>query len=553
NYDLPTSWEPGAVITSSGVLTLTMQAPTTPGLWYLLSSATTSMGTARAWTAVRVLPAPWIQLPTAIYAEVGTDASFGLRVFNPSSTTLDGSLLARDTATTKHVSAPADGWSDQTWRLSPTGLGDRVLDFSLSAQVGDTYTSGSWPLPAGYTPHLQTDVTYTAGSITGERNVGVAVPWDVTGSNITLEIRASTSLLSTLSGITRDIYTSPTSPSDGVSSAATRLSAGAPVASAYARTEDTLPDGLLLSSVELSSLLQKLYSAQHADGSWSNSLAGDGTGSIDQTAAVLLAFYRSAYYPYGEGHLQPDATVVQSALDYLQVELSRPIGTSASQTVLNARTYGLYVYSLYRSVPDDWARPLLAYALPDPSGKADSLSIDGQAYLALAFMQLGATDDALALLNTSLRLQDASATPASAPMLLALLQAEAVVPPDGQPFNATYATIRNPQSPVRNARYVEALMGAREGSGWHTSRITADALWALSLYAALEHQDVRSDTPSIYLSDRPIQSTTSTGIPGELSVLLSGDQLKAGTNWLKLRSPSSGEPLYYSLTLIASR
>ena len=116
-----------------------------------------------------------------------------------------------------------------------------------------------------------------------------------------------------------------------------------------------------------------------------------------------------------------------------------------------------------------------------------------------------------------------------------------------------YATIRNPQSPLRNSRYVDALIGAREGAGWRTPLITADALWALSLYAALEQQGVSSDTPSIYLGDRPIQSATSTGIPGELSVLLSGDQLKAGTNQLKLRSPSSGEPLYYSLTLIAAR
>ena len=35
--------------------------------------------------------------------------------------------------------------------------------------------------------------------------------------------------------------------------------------------------------------------------------------------------------------------------------------------------------------------------------------------------------------------------------------------------------------------------------------------------------------------------------------MLSGDDLHAGTNWLKLRSPISGQIIYYSLTLIASR
>lgn len=549
-YDLPASWEPSVAITSSGALTLTMQAPTTPGLWYLLGSAATANGTAHSWTAIRVLPSPWVQTPAAAYAEAGLDTVIGLRIFNPTDIALDATLRPGNNTAARQVYAPAHGWADQTWKLSAGSAGASTLDFSLSSGA---LTWGGWPMTATYTPHLQTNFTYTAGTITGERNVGVAVPWDISGGKVSLEIRASTSLLSALSGIARDLYNAPSAPADGVSSAAARLSAGSPVASAYGRTEGTLPDSLLLSSVEISSLMQQLYSAQHSDGSWGTSLAGDGTGTMGQTAAVLLAFYRSSYYPYSDGHLQADPTVVQNALNYLEAELSRPIAMSASQATLDARAYALYAYSLYRSLPADWARPMLAYVLRDASGLADSLSVDGQGYLALAFMQQGATDDALALLDTTLRVQPAATPPASAPMLIALLQAEAVVPPDGQPFNATYATVRNPQSPLRNSRYVDALMQAREGSGWHTPLITADALWALSLYAALEQQNVRSDMPGVYLGDRPIQATTSTGIPGELSVLLSGDQLKAGTNWLKLRSPSPGEPLYYSLTLIATR
>jgi tetratricopeptide (TPR) repeat protein len=198
-------------------------------------------------------------------------------------------------------------------------------------------------------------------------------------------------------------------------------------------------------------------------------------------------------------------------------------------------------------------RPLLAFAIPDPVGKAPILTIDGLAYLALALMQLGRTDDALALLDSAIRLQPADSAPASAPMLIALLQAEADAQAGGQPFASNYIAIRNPQSAARNSRYAESLMGAREGAGWHTPLMTADAIWALALYAAMEGEDAGADIPTLLLDDRPIKPTDSNGVPGELSVLLSGDELRAGTNWLKLRSPASGEPLYYSFTLIATR
>ena len=557
--ELATAWQPGIAITSSGVVTVTMQAPSVPGLWYLMSEATTEAGVAHGSTAVRVLPAPWVQLPPSIQAEAGVATSFGVRVFNPGDSPLQVELKAVETDShvesggPKSVTAPANRWIDQQWQLSANRPGDSIVSFSLVSPDAALALLGDWPLAVRHKPHVKTDVTYTAGVLTGERSVGVAVPWDLDLSQLTLEIRASTSLLASLAGTVRDLHNTWASPSESVSMAVARLSAGAPVASAYGRSGDALPAGLLLSGVERSTLLQQLYTSQHPDGSWSYSLEGDGLGSMSQTAAVLLAFYRSSYYPYGDGNLNPDEQVIARALAYLSSELARPIRADASSTTLEARAYALYAFSLYRPVADDWSRPLLAYAIAGPSGEAASLSPDGQAYLALALMQLGRMGDALALLETVHRLQPAGSVPASAPMLIASLQAESDARANAQPFASSYVAVRNPQSALRNTRYVQTLMGAREGAGWHTPLATADAIWALSLYAAMEGEHPRSDTPTLLLGDRPIRPANSTGIPGELSMLLSGSELRAGTNWLKLRSPASGEPLYYSLTLIAAR
>jgi tetratricopeptide (TPR) repeat protein len=557
--ELATAWQPGIAITASGAVTVTMQAPSVPGLWYLVSEATTEAGVAHGWAAVRVLPAPWLQLPPSIQAEAGVATSFGVRVFNPGDSPLQVELKAVESDShvesggSKSVTAPANRWIDQPWQLSASRPGDSIVSFLLLSPDAGSTLLGDWPLAVRHKPYVKTDVTYTAGALTGERNVGVTVPWDLDLGQLTLEIRASTSLLASLAGTVRDLHNTWTSPSESVSMAAARLSTGAPVASAYGRSGAALPAGLLLSGAERSTLLQQLYAAQQPDGSWSYSLEGDGMGSMAQTAAVLLAFYRSSYYPYGDGNLNPDEQVIARALAYLSSELARPIRADASSTTLDARAYALYAFSLYRPVADDWSRPLLAYGITDPAGEEASLSPDGQGYLALALMQLGRMDDALALLETAHRLQPAGSVPASAPMLIASLQAESDSPANVQPFTSSYAAVRNPQSGIRNSRYVQTLMGEREGAGWHTPLSTADAIWALALYAAMEGEHPRSDMPTLLLGDRPIRPADSTGIPGELSVLLSGSELRAGTNWLKLRSPASGEPLYYSLTLIAAR
>ena len=85
--------------------------------------------------------------------------------------------------------------------------------------------------------------------------------------------------------------------------------------------------------------------------------------------------------------------------------------------------------------------------------------------------------------------------------------------------------------------------------------MTADAVWALSRYAAAEGDGIQAgvDTPTLMLGDRPVQSSGLPGNSGTLSVLLSGAELRPGTNRLKLKASSPDQVVYYSLTLIATR
>jgi hypothetical protein len=539
----PLDWQAAVVLTTTGAVTATLQTPSEPGLWYLMSESVTSDGIARDIAAVRVLPSIWVQLPPATSVQAGVSAYVSVRVHNPSESTANVSLEATprgelhlNSDATRNLTVPAKGWSDVTWQTSQLRPGDSSLLFSF---VGNTSQLAGWPLSVTYTPNSQTSTTYTAGVLTGERTVGVSVPWGLSSSGVSLEIRASTSLLPTLGGIARDLQSQWVPSTDGVPLAAALLTAGGVVASAYTSAGANVPNDALLSSVQRSLILQQLYSSQHADGSWSGNLDASGPGTLDDTAAVLLAFHRSTAYPYdGDEQIQPDQKVLDNGLAYLTSELSSPIGADATASALDQRAYGLYVLSLYRPVSVDWLRPMLAYALSNSQGTA-SLSSEGQGWLALSLYQSGNAADAQALMDAAIRTQPDLTEDASPSFLLALLQTD----------SASGAS-RRALSP---SQIVTALMESRMGAGWRNPLDTVDALEALSLYATKEGELPRTEPPTILLGDRLIQPSPSLDNPADISFVLSGDELHAGTNWLKLRSPISGQTIYYSLTIIASR
>jgi hypothetical protein len=549
---LSLAWEPALSLDLSGTLTTTVEAPNVPGLWYVMAGAATPAGARTvSWGVLRVMPGPWVQLPPAIQATPGERQAFSVAIFNPASdplyaavrTIAMGPVQVADNDV-QATDVDAGGWAQLDWNVlsERAGAGHIVFSFMPSSGV-----AGNWPLDVTAQANLVASTSYTAGVLTGERNVGVSVPWGLSGDSIKLEIRASTSLLPALAGIATDVQDSPAQASAGVSMAAARLSGPASVASAYAHVNATLPANLQLSSVEHSLLLQQIYSAQHDDGGWSYTLDGAGLSSLRETAEVLLAFHRWQAYNANTALPAPDQLVVNRALDYLSDSLARPVSPGPTTAFLDDRVYGLYVLSLFRSVPTESVRSMLAYTASDLGDQG--LSQDGQAWLALALWQMGNSSDASALLDHLLLAAQDNPVQPSAPVLEALVSGQQSLPA------GSYRLHDSPDYVGIARVYVRALMEAREGAGWQTPSMTADALWALSRYSAAvgEYPQSGADAPILSLGDRPVQADSLPGNPCTVSVVLSGAELKPGTNWLKLKASDPNQTLYYSLTLIATR
>jgi len=96
-------------------------------------------------------------------------------------------------------------------------------------------------------------------------------------------------------------------------------------------------------------------------------------------------------------------------------------------------------------------------------------------------------------------------------------------------------------------------MEQREGSGWETSGATADALAALTRYAVEVREKPVMGRPILTLNDHPVQIPGDNSTESTISLIIPGSELHPGTNWLKLKPSSSGQSLYYSLTLKATR
>jgi hypothetical protein len=545
-------WKPGLSLSPNGTLNTTLQAPNTPGLWYVMAQAATPEGNNTVnWSVVRVMPGPWIQLPPAGEAVAGEPHPFSVVVHNPTAdslitgirTSAQGDFQVED-AGSQPVDVAAGSWKRIDWRVLSGKPGAGSVAFSFMPSSG---ASGSWALDLRSLANPRTDTTYTSGMLDGERSVGVAVPWGLSDDSVRLEVRVSNALLPALAGIVTDLRSVTTvAATDGVSAAAARLSAPASVAGAYAHLNSTLPSGLALSGVERSLLMQQIYSAQHADGGWGYTLDGTGASSVRKTAEMLLAFHRMSTYAGGDA-LTPDQGVISRATAYLSSEIGRPLNANADADALDERAFGFYVLSLFGTVSAEPVRAMLAYAASDLGERG--LSIDGQAWLALALWQVGNGADAVALLDQLLLSEQSTSGPVSAPLLDALVAGLQSLPA---------SAMRSSDLPDYDAyanRCAHALMEARRGAGWDSTSATSDAVWALSRYATAEGAVPlgSAGAPTLTLGDRQVQAAPLPGNPGTLSVVLSGAELRPGTNWLKLKSSSTGQAIYYSLTLIATR
>jgi hypothetical protein len=254
-----------------------------------------------------------------------------------------------------------------------------------------------------------------------------------------------------------------------------------------------------------------------------------------------------------------DASVVNRGVAYLAAELARPLDEKGGPAALAERTFGLYVLSVYGLLDVEQARSMMAYAGANSSLK---LSHAGQAWLAMALWHSGHTGDALVLAN---RLMQAGANldrAALAPVLELTLSAGSSLNA-GTPGAPALMTRRDAAIYKAAAQsYARSLMESRQGLGWDGPGGTANAVWALSLYAAQEELELQPGRPTITINDRPVQITqpaadsragANAADVDTVSVRLPGNTLHAGTNWLTLKAPAPGKELYYSLTLKVQR
>jgi hypothetical protein len=393
-------------------------------------------------------------------------------------------------------------------------------------------------------------MTYASGVFSGEHAVGVLVPSGLTPGGVELEVRASTSLLTTLSSIPPDLLSDSPSISKKAGAAAARLSSSAAVAWAYTQADAQVPSDVSHTAGEGAHLLEQIYAAQHEDGSWSAEDASPDVtqGSITGTAHILLALRRYALASPNErrdSQLPVDTGVVERGLAYLTSEITRPVGDHPSVALLDERVYGLYAVSSYGLLQAEVVRPYIPYASTANAG----LSRSGRAWLSAALLQSGSTQDGLVLASRLLGEQGKTPSASDIPVLEALLTADKAASQADTPYRT------RPASPYATAlqAYAHMVLESRHGLGWSSYGETSDAMWALSRYAAQAGEKPATGLPALTLNDRTVQIPPASSGDSAVSLIISGSELHAGTNWLKLRASPAGQSLYYSLTLRATR
>jgi hypothetical protein len=547
-------WHPDVPLSATGRVSSTVQAPGTPGLWYIFAEAATADGGyVRSFSVLRVMPGLSIQTPPTSQVQAMQPGTLSVLVHNPLTQTVSASMVVaggdalRATSSDLQSLTIAPGSSRRVdWRLQASRSGTHTA--TLSLKLGGE-AAGAWSLNVVASESTRTNMTYASGVFFGEHAVGVLVPSGLPPAGVELEVRASTSLLTTLSSIPANLLTDSPSSSKKAGAAAARLSSSAAVAWAYTQADAQGPPEVSLTAGESAQLLEQIYAAQHADGSWSAEDAGldASQGSITGTAHIMLALRRYTLASPNERRdpqLPVDSGVIERGLAYLTSEITRPVGDHPSAALLDERAYGLYILSSYGLLQAEVVRPYIIYTSTGNAG----LSRAGRAWLASALLQSGSTQDGLVLANKLLSEQVKTASVSDIPVLEALLTAEKAASQVETPYRT------RPTSPYATAlqAYARLVLESRHGLGWSTYGETSNAMWALSRYAAQAGEKPTTGLPALTLNDRTVQVP-----PGSqdsaVSLIISGSELHAGTNWLKLRASPAGQSLYYSLTLRATR
>ncbi|HEY0072283.1 MAG TPA: Ig-like domain-containing protein [Chloroflexia bacterium] len=561
-------WAPTLNLSAAAATSTTLQAPTEPGLWYVMAEAATGDGVySRASSVLRVEPGPAMQLPPAAQLERGKSGTVSVVLHNPTGKPVRANLnaatgggLLSDGPDAQSATIAPGGWSRLEWRYSASTAGTSAINFRLATGASSSIAS---TLSVQATTSSEDNTTHFSGRLSGEQQIEVHVPSGLRQDGVELEMHVSTSLLSALAQVAQEMPATPEEPVQGVALTAARLSSAPAVEAAFRRTEGAGRTELEQTDLTRSLLLQELYSSQHTDGGWGTNTGAEGASHVANTGQVLLAMRRLSLAWSDGGMLRTgvtvDKSVVNRGLAYLGTELARPIDEKAGQAGLEERAFGLYVLSVYGMLDVEQARSMMAYA----GGKSSlKLSHTGQAWLAMSLWQQGHTGDALVLANKLMQVGPDLDAAALAPMLELTLAAGSSLS-RGESGGPALMTRREAAIYEAAAQsYARALMESRNGLGWAEPGSTADAVWALSLYAAQEKLELQPGRPTITINDRPVHITqpaadSSAGANSAdvdtVSIRLPGNTLHAGTNWLTLKAPAPDKELYYSLTLKVHR
>ena len=83
------SWEPSIHIQAGGMTTVTVAAPSEPGLWLLMASASTANGPyTHAWTVIDVQPGLTLQLPAPPELRTAQPQDVAINLYNPTGASL---------------------------------------------------------------------------------------------------------------------------------------------------------------------------------------------------------------------------------------------------------------------------------------------------------------------------------------------------------------------------------------------------------------------------------------------------------------------------------
>ncbi len=277
---------------------------------------------------------------------------------------------------------------------------------------------------------------------------------------------------------------------------------------------------------KINASLQRLYGYQHDDGGW-------GWWFDDATDA-----YQTAWVVFGlsvtkEAGYEVDESVIQRGVDWQAEALGQ----------MDERTRAFALYSMSVAGRGDLGATQLLAASPD---RLDTFS---QAALALALHNLGAADDAEAMLDVLAKTAVVADGKVYWPNAAedGHYQAKTMSSTTRSTALALEAFVRISPDHELEPGIVRYLMGQRRQTGWGSTNETSFTLLALTDHLLAKETATTNTEYSVELGGQVIASGTLGRDEPAVSLEIPASQLQSGANTLRLRQNGAGQ-LYYVIS-----